>query len=213
MGISFTAHWHGLRCLELVAEELPSPRLFRKLADFAMRLRDMGLVDGAASSYRSLAVYWDDIPDSGCEEQVVAAMEQMVDASSDASKVAQVRVHEVPVRYDGIDLCRVAQVHAVSVEEVVVRHSSSLYTVAAIGFLPYFGYLWGLDATLVTPRLEVPRPRVPAGAVGIGGEQTGIYPGVSPGGWNLIGSVEENVCGEVCRELRVGDEVVFKVTG
>lgn len=209
MGVSFTTHWHGLRCLELVAGEDPSPRLFRLLAGLAGQLRDAGVVDGAASSYRSLAVYWDEMPDPAIEAEVLALAQREAGGSSGVAP----RVHEVPVVYDGFDLGRVAELHAMNVGEVVHRHSSVVYTVAAIGFLPHFGYLWGLDTMLVTPRLQVPRPRVPPGAVGIGGEQTGIYPGVSPGGWNLIGQVAERACREVCRELRVGDEVVFKVAG
>ncbi len=208
MGISFRTHWLGLRCLELVAEEEPSPALFRSLARLAERLRGEGVADGAASAYRSLAVYWDEIPEEGIEETVLELAGQPAEFIDDA-----VRTHRVPVRYDGDDLARVAELHDMELAEVVRRHASGVYTVAAIGFLPYFGYLWGLDEALATPRLAVPRPRVPVGAVGIGGRQTGVYPGVSPGGWNLIGRVEEAHCLELCREFRVGDEVSFEVTG
>jgi KipI family sensor histidine kinase inhibitor len=209
MEIAFNMHWHGLRCLELVADQDPSPELFRLLAGVARWLQDNGVADGAVSSYRSVAVYWDSIPRQEIEQDVMAmAAQQACIPAADPGTV-----HTVPIRYSGIDLCRVAEVHAMSPEEVIRRHSSAVYTVAAVGFLPHFGYLWGLDAELVTPRLPVPRPRVPLGAVGIGGGQTGIYPGESPGGWNLIGQVEEAVCREVCRQLGVGDGLVFKVLG
>ena len=56
-----------------------------------------------------------------------------------------------------------------------------------LGFLPGFSYLGGMDPTLETPRLSQPRQRIPAGSVGIGGNQTGLYPMDSPGGWRLIG--------------------------
>ena len=56
-----------------------------------------------------------------------------------------------------------------------------------LGFLPGFAYLGGMDERLITPRLANPRTKIPAGSVGIGGEQTGIYPIASPGGWRLIG--------------------------
>lgn len=209
MGISFRTYWHGLRCLELVTGKEPSPTLFRSLACIARRLREAGIADGAASSYRSVAVYWDEIPERGIEEAVVGLAEDKTGCLVDTP----VRVHEVAVRYNGEDLLRVAEEHGMTVEEVVQRHASGVYTVAAIGFLPHFGYLWGLDERLATPRLAVPRSRVPAGAVGIGGGQTGIYPRASPGGWNLLGRVEEDLCCEVCRQLRVGDEVSFEVLG
>ena len=61
------------------------------------------------------------------------------------------------------------------------------YTVAMIGFAPGFPYLLGLPESLALPRLATPRTRVPAGSVAIGGNQTGIYPRESPGGWRLLG--------------------------
>jgi len=56
-----------------------------------------------------------------------------------------------------------------------------------LGFTPGFPYLGGMDPRIATPRLENPRTKIPAGSVGIAGEQTGIYPIVSPGGWRIIG--------------------------
>ena len=103
---------------------------------------------------------------------------------------AAAREIEIPVRYggeDGPDLQEVAQHAGLSAEEVVRRHSSAEYIVFFIGFQPGFAYLGGLDASLHTPRRAVPRLEVPAGSVGIGGAQTGVYPAASPGGWQLIG--------------------------
>ena len=100
------------------------------------------------------------------------------------------RTVEVPVCYGGDfgpDLPRVAAQAKLSVEEVVKRHAKAEYRVHLIGFAPGFPYLGGLPKELITPRHAKPRMAVPAGSVGIGGEQTGIYPQVTPGGWNLIG--------------------------
>lgn len=100
------------------------------------------------------------------------------------------RTIEVPVCYGGEfgeDLAAVAQRSGLSEEDVVQVHSAPEYYVFTLGFLPGFAYLGGLDRRLVTPRLESPRKRVPAGSVGIGGDQTGVYPLETPGGWNLIG--------------------------
>ena len=74
-----------------------------------------------------------------------------------------------------------------SEEQVIARHSTPAYRIYTIGFAPGFCYLGGLDEALHTPRLESPRQKVVAGSVGIAGNQTGVYPLDSPGGWRLIG--------------------------
>ena len=81
----------------------------------------------------------------------------------------------------------VHQVDADHTDQVIALHTGARYTVQIIGFTPGFPYLAGLDPRLVTPRRGEPRTRVPAGSVGIGGEQTGIYPMATPGGWNIVG--------------------------
>ncbi len=93
----------------------------------------------------------------------------------------------IPVRYDGEDLAEVAKATGLSEDEVVSLHSGAEYTVAFTGFAPGFGYLTGLDDRLRLPRRESPRTRVPAGAVAVAGEYTGVYPRPSPGGWHLLG--------------------------
>lgn len=97
------------------------------------------------------------------------------------------RLVEIPVRYDGPDLADVATHCGLSPQEVVQRHTQGEYVVYFIGFQPGFAYLGGLDEALHTPRRAEPRVAVPAGSVGIGGAQTGIYPLATPGGWQLIG--------------------------
>lgn len=97
------------------------------------------------------------------------------------------RLVEIAVRYDGPDLADVATHCGLTRDEVVGRHTGAEYVVYFIGFQPGFAYLGGLDPALHTPRRAEPRVAVPAGSVGIGGAQTGIYPLASPGGWQLIG--------------------------
>ena len=95
------------------------------------------------------------------------------------------RTVDVPVCYGGTygeDLPAVARHAGLSEEEVIRLHSGRTYRIYMLGFLPGFPYLGGLDERLFTPRLPSPRTRIPAGSVGIGGEQTGIYPMESPGG-------------------------------
>lgn len=97
---------------------------------------------------------------------------------------------EIPVQYGGEfgeDLHEVATFHQATPEEIIRRHTEPLYTVFMMGFQPGFPYLGGLPENLHTPRRAVPRTKVPAGSVGIGGSQTGIYPFSSPGGWQLLG--------------------------
>ena len=100
------------------------------------------------------------------------------------------RTVEIPVCYGGAfgpDLARVAAQAKLAPEEVIKRHARADYLVYLIGFAPGFPYLGGLPKELQTPRHAKPRMTVPPGSVGIGGEQTGIYPLATPGGWNLIG--------------------------
>ena len=97
---------------------------------------------------------------------------------------------EIPVRYDGEDLPEVAGLTGLEPEEVVRRHTAPEYTVAFLGFSPGFPYLVGLDPALEVPRRDTPRTSIPAGSVGRAGNQTGIYPTATPGGWQLIGRTE-----------------------
>ena len=87
--------------------------------------------------------------------------------------------------YDAVAF--VARHAGLTEQEVIALHTGRDYRIYMLGFLPGFPYLGGLDERLFTPRLGTPRTAIPAGSVGIGGEQTGIYPIASPGGWQLIG--------------------------
>ncbi|MDE3084544.1 MAG: 5-oxoprolinase subunit PxpB, partial [Verrucomicrobiota bacterium] len=87
----------------------------------------------------------------------------------------------------GPDLGEVATHAGIGESEVIALHSGARYRVHVVGFSPGFPYLAGLPVKLHTPRRTTPRTRVPAGSVGIGGAQTGVYPLATPGGWNLIG--------------------------
>ena len=94
---------------------------------------------------------------------------------------------EIPVIYDGEDLAFVAAHNHLSAEEVIEIHTAATYRVYMMGFLPGFAYMGGMDVRIATQRRPSPRTKVPAGSVGIAGQQTGIYPLESPGGWQLIG--------------------------
>ncbi|WP_298709364.1 5-oxoprolinase subunit PxpB [uncultured Veillonella sp.] len=101
-----------------------------------------------------------------------------------------VTVVEVPTVYGGEfgpDLSFVASHNHLSEDEVISIHSGIDYLVYMLGFIPGFTYLGGMDPRIATPRLSSPRTLIPAGSVGIAGEQTGTYPSDSPGGWQIIG--------------------------
>ena len=137
-------------------------------------------------SYAEIAVYLDN--DILAEEFIRTLLKLKVVPSERQQKSS--RLIKIPVCYDELhapDLKALAQANGLTPAEVVELHTTPIYTVYFIGFLPGFPYLGGLDSRLFSPRRGTPRHKVPVGAVGIGGEQTGIYPSSSPGGWQLIG--------------------------
>jgi inhibitor of KinA len=108
----------------------------------------------------------------------------------DEVRLPEPRHVEIPVCYGGefgLDLAEVCKLSRVTEAQAVGLHSSVEYLVYFLGFVPGFAYLGELPKGLVTPRLAAPRKRVPAGSVGIAGNQTGVYPFATPGGWRLIG--------------------------
>lgn len=125
------------------------------------------------------------------------------------------RLVRIPVCYDTSlvsDMDFIAGQHGLSAGEVIDLHVSRTYRVYLIGFLPGFAYMGSVDERIATPRRISPRVCVPAGSVGIAGEQTGIYPFDSPGGWQLLGQTPLPVFNadqsQPCL-LQPGDEVRF----
>src|SRR5713101_4609159 len=105
-------------------------------------------------------------------------------------KLPEPRRVEIPVCYGGefgADLAEVCVMRGMKEAQAIELHASVEYLVYFLGFVPGFAYLGELPKELVTPRLATPRRRVPAGSVGIAGNQTGVYPFATPGGWGLIG--------------------------
>lgn len=122
--------------------------------------------------------------------EICRILEPICNQPVTASENELVTVVEIPTVYGGKfgpDLGFVASHNQLTEDEVVTIHSGTDYLVYMMGFIPGFTYLGGMDPHIATPRLSSPRTVIPAGSVGIAGEQTGTYPSDSPGGWQIIG--------------------------
>lgn len=147
-------------------------------------------------------------------EQVKHEVEDIIDLI-EISADGKNRKVRIPVCYDAcfsLDGEVAASSRNMTITDLVEIHTSRIYHVYMIGFLPGFAYMGSVDARIAVPRLAQPRTSVPAGSVGIAGEQTGIYPLDSPGGWNIIGRTplqlfEPKKPNPVL--LNPGDEVMF----
>jgi KipI family sensor histidine kinase inhibitor len=145
-------------------------------------------------TYRSLTVYYDPLLTDG-ESISVGLLEAAARPAGSRQRPAKTVI--VPVFYDQTvapDLEAVALEANVTMEEVVFLHTSVTYRVYMVGFMPGFPYLGLLPQQIALPRLATPRKAVAAGSVGIAGNQTGIYPRASPGGWRIIGRTPICIC-------------------
>ncbi len=122
-------------------------------------------------------------------DELEAILRQYLDRLEEV-RLPEPRQVEIPVCYGGEfgpDLADVCSIHGMTPAQAIELHASAKYLVYFLGFVPGFAYLGGLPEELVTPRLATPRRRVPRGSVGIAGDQTGVYPFATPGGWRLLG--------------------------
>lgn len=144
-------------------------------------------IDEMIPTYRSLMINYNPLKidfDSLLKE--VKLLEKNIKSSGTIKK----NIIEIPVLYGGEygpDIENVAKHNNLSIEEVIKIHSEKEYLIYMLGFTPGFPYLGGMDERIETPRLKVPRTKIPGGSVGIASKQTGVYPIDSPGGWQLIG--------------------------
>jgi KipI family sensor histidine kinase inhibitor len=165
------------------------PALVARVAALAATLDAAALpgVLDVVPSYTTILVAFDPIR---IDPDRLAADVRRLAAGTSASAAPSARLVEIPVSYGGDlgpDLTAVAAHAGLAPTAVVDRHAAAEYVVACMGFAPGFGFLVGLPPDLAIPRRANPRTRVPAGSVGIGGAQTGVYPLETPGGWHLIG--------------------------
>lgn len=165
-------------------------------------------------SYLGLTIYYD--LNVVSFESIASALRGHLERVADDLPSTSPRIVTIPVCYGeefGEDLSHVAEHCRMTTNEVIEIHTSAEYLVHMIGFAPGFPYLGGMPTSIATPRRETPRLKLDAGSVGIAGEQTGIYPIATPGGWQIIGRTplalflpDENPPSL----LRAGDRVRFQ---
>lgn len=166
------------------------PKINRQIRQIIEQIKDLQL-DGIIElvpTYCALLVQYDAMVYSYSD--ICRILEPTLQESVTDSANELVTIVEIPTVYGGEfgpDLGFVASHNHLSEAEVVSIHSGTDYLVYMLGFIPGFTYLGGMDPRIATPRLSSPRTLIPAGSVGIAGEQTGTYPSDSPGGWQIIG--------------------------
>ncbi|MBT1704383.1 5-oxoprolinase subunit PxpB [Chryseosolibacter indicus] len=170
-------------------------------------------------AYSSLTIIYDSFRVSQYYKQssyqyVKQKLEEVCNLSS-AKAESSSPLKRIPVCYNesfGLDLKTIASSKKLSVEEVIELHTTTTYHVFMIGFLPGFPYMASINEKLVMPRKTKPRQQIPAGSVGIAGLQTGIYPVISPGGWQILGRTPLSLFSKEKDNpvlLRPGDDVQF----
>jgi KipI family sensor histidine kinase inhibitor len=202
------------RSLLIAFGETISPEIHQRVFHLTRALECVRGLLNLHPAYASLLVEFD--PRARDHAQVEALVLQCLERQAAAAGEEPPRLIEIPVRYGGEfgpDLEDVARHTGLTPERVVEMHAAAGYLVYFLGFAPGFAYLGGLPPELATPRLSAPRKRVPAGSVAIGGNQTGMYPIESPGGWRIIGHTDAKLFDPNAEEpvlLRMGDRLRFQ---
>lgn len=174
-----------------------------------IRTASLAGVTDIVPAYTSIALVFDLLQIN--VNELVKSIENI--KSSRVSIHSNTILHHIPVDYEkGLDWEEVVRITGLTKPEIIQKHTAAEYRVEMMGFVPGFIYLSGMDEHLHAPRKVNPRVRVPAGAVGIGGSQTGIYALESPGGWQIIGQTDVvlfDVGTVPPNRLNVGDRVQF----
>lgn len=177
-----------------------SPVIHKRVRSLQLSLETQsfkGFIE-AVPAYNNVTIYYNpfivhqaypDVKGTTSFQKVSLFIQEMVTNLTDHNQLEE-SIITIPVLYGGQwgpDLEDVAHHNDLTPEEVIQLHSSEDYLVYMIGFAPGFPFLGGMDKRIATPRRETPRLTIPAGSVGIAGEQTGVYPLETPGGWQIIG--------------------------
>ena len=180
----------GDRAISIDFGQVIDPKINRHIRQTIERIKELqleGIIE-LVPTYCALLVEYDAMLYSYSE--ICNIIEPTLEEGMNDTTNELVTVVEVPTVYGGEfgpDLSFVASHNHLSEDEVISIHSGTDYLVYMLGFIPGFTYLGGMDSRIATPRFSSPRTLIPAGSVGIAGEQTGTYPSDSPGGWQIIG--------------------------
>lgn len=159
----------------------------RIFADYLKRNPVEGVIEWVPA-YTTLTIFYR--PDKLAYKDMCQKLEEIQEQLQKEEVKSNSTVYEIPVLYGGEvgpDLSEVASYNGLTKDEVVSIHSAKPYLIYMMGFVPGFPYLGGMPGQIATPRRENPRAKIEAGSVGIAGEQTGVYPLETPGGWQIIG--------------------------
>jgi KipI family sensor histidine kinase inhibitor len=204
----------GDACVSLQLSDSIDPVVNDRCVAVASALETLALrgVRDVVPTYNAVTVHFDPL---ATDHALLAAELDRLGADAPARDKRDARSVEIPVSYggpSGPDLSAVAEFAKCSEADVIQMHSGARYRVYMLGFLPGFAYMGSVDRRIAMPRLDTPRARVAAGSVGIAGEQTGIYPYETPGGWRIIGRTMSKVFDPTRAEpflLKAGDYVTF----
>ncbi|MGL5656958.1 MAG: 5-oxoprolinase subunit PxpB [Fusobacteriaceae bacterium] len=185
----------------------------KKITEYLDALENDFITD-LLPTYKSMIVYYNPLKISF--DSLKKIIEEGFDTEKAEGNALRKEIVEIPVLYGGeygLDIENIASHNKISVEEVIKIHTSEEYLIYMLGFTPGFPYLGGMSKKIATPRLETPRVKIPAGSVGIAGEQTGVYPIESPGGWQLLGRSPLEFFSPLKERpflLKAGDYIKFK---
>ncbi|CAM3825589.1 5-oxoprolinase subunit PxpB [Mucilaginibacter galii] len=221
---SFTAHYLSEYAVTLEFGEEISEDLLQKISRFntAIHQYPFSGFQTTVPGYATISVFFDPVlvirsglPGQDCFTKVADYLTGLQQRAIDQD-VKSGSLVTIPVCYGNIygpDLDEVARVNQLTALQVIELHSSAVYKVFMIGFVPGFAYLGGMNSALANPRKLSPRPAIAPGSVGIAGKQTGVYPLQTPGGWQIIGQTPLKMFAATRAQpslLSAGDEVVFK---
>jgi inhibitor of KinA len=175
-----------------------SERFLQQVSDFNIQINENPFPGfyTTVPAYTSLTIFFYpiqviesiDLPGTGCLEKIANYLSAL-SSKPRTNAIKSPDTITIPVCYGGDfgpDLKELAKLHQMTIEDVIAIHSSATYKVYMIGFVPGFAYLGGMPKLLATPRKATPRKAIPPGSVGIAGEQTGVYPLETPGGWQFL---------------------------
>lgn len=192
-----------------------SPQTLDKVLSYKEKIQDSKFKQKVEviNTYNSLLISYIFTIENVYDE--VLRLKQLI-AEANIPKNTNYKIFHFPVCYDkefGLDLEYISRVNDLTEKEIIQLHTAPVYQVYFIGFLPGFLYLGGLDKKLQISRKKTPRRSVEKGSVGIGENQTGIYPKNSPGGWQVLGRspielFDKNM--EIPSPFSAGDKIKFE---